>query len=89
MSHISAFVSTPAPKTDSFRQLFRLVFCLALLPVLLVGGRTWAQTAASEPADQKVKKVFYSAKDRLEAMHAASLFTPKAVADWGERRWTL
>jgi len=35
-----------------------------------------ADTAA---ADQKVKKVFYSAKDRLDAMHAASLFTAKAV----------
>lgn len=28
-----------------------------------------------------MKKVFYSAKDRLEAMHAASLFSAKAVAE--------
>jgi hypothetical protein len=38
-------------------------------------------TSGTKDAGQKVQKEFYSAKDRLEAMHAASLFTPKAVGD--------
>jgi hypothetical protein len=40
----------------------------------------WAQTEDTAAADQKVKKVFYSAKDRLQAMHEASLFTAKPIA---------
>jgi hypothetical protein len=80
VSHISTVVSTPAPKTVRCRQPLRLASCLLLLPVLLVGRRTWAQTTDTA-GDQKVKNVFYSAKDRLEAMHAASLFTAKPVSE--------
>jgi hypothetical protein len=56
-------------------------------PILIVilsvalGGVTLAQTDDSAASDQKVKKVFYSAKDRLNAMHTATLFTPRAVAE--------
>jgi len=39
-----------------------------------------AQTAAGDDSD-KVKKVFYSPQDRLDAMHAAALFQVKAVAE--------
>ena len=81
MSLMSAFVSISALKTVSCRQPLRLAFCFLILPVLLASRTAWAQTADTEPGDQKVKKVFYSAKDRLEAMHAASLFAPKAVAE--------
>jgi hypothetical protein len=35
----------------------------------------------TKPEDQKIKKAFYSSKDRLTAMHAAALFVPKAVSD--------
>src|SRR4029077_1588285 len=78
---------TPAARVVLFahtlmvRRLGRSVFALALLPALLLSHTTWAQTAETAPADQKVKKVFYSAKDRLEAMHAASIFSAKAVAE--------
>jgi len=48
---------------------------------VLFGCTIWGQTADTAAADQKVKKVFYSAKDRLDAMHAASLFTAKAVGE--------
>jgi hypothetical protein len=52
---------------------------LVLIGVLRCDG--WAQTSEQQPADQKVEKEFYSTKDRLEAMRAALLFTPKAVAE--------
>ena len=87
MSRTSAFPTPPAPKTVSsvhriiVRQLHRFAFPLALLPALLLSRTTWAQTADTASADQKVNKVFYSAKDRLDTIHAAALFTPKAVAD--------
>jgi len=48
------------------RQLRRFAFSFALLPALLFSRTTWAQTVDTVPADQKVKKVFNSAKDRLE-----------------------
>ena len=35
----------------------------------------------STPAPGKVEKEFYSAKDRSEAMHSASLFTAKPVSE--------
>jgi hypothetical protein len=57
---------------------------ISLVVLILVGalGRNAsAQDAASKSDDQKVKKEFYSAKDRLEAMHAAALFVPRAVAE--------
>ena len=68
MSRTSAFPSTPAPKTVSsvhriiVRQLHRFAFPLALLPILLLSRTTWAQTAGTAPAEQKVKKVFYPPK---------------------------
>ncbi|MBZ5655397.1 MAG: hypothetical protein LAO56_08955 [Acidobacteriia bacterium] len=85
MSPSSTSASMPAPKSVScldvviVRQLPRFVLLFALAFVL--GRMTWAQGADTETGDQKVKKVFYSAKDRLEAMHAASLFTAKAIGD--------
>ena len=56
---------------------------ISLLVLILVGalGRNvYAQDAESKP-DDKVKKEFYSAKDRLQAMHDAGLLVPKAVAE--------
>ena len=35
----------------------------------------------TKPDDQKIKKAFYSSKDRLTAMHAAALYVPKTVSD--------
>ena len=57
---------------------------LSLVLVCALGPIACAQvadTSGTKDADQKVQKEFYSAKDRLEAMHAASLFTPKAAGD--------
>src|SRR3974377_1242465 len=54
---------------------------LTALRAVALGHVTWAQTDANAASDQKVKKVFYSSKDRLNAMHNATLFTPRAVAD--------
>src|SRR5690349_10039861 len=85
MSSESVFASTPAPKSFSImhgvvvRQV-RFAIFFALLPVVPLCSMAWGQTEDSTPADQKVKKVFYSAKDRLQAMHDASLFTAKSIA---------
>jgi hypothetical protein len=85
MSPESVFASTPAPKFNSIVQgvaVRRLSFAIffALLPLMPLCRMAWAQTEDTAAADQKVKKVFYSAKDRLQAMHEASLFTAKAIA---------
>ena len=56
---------------------------LALSAFLLAGvlaGIASAQASGGDDSD-KVKKVFYSPKDRLDAMHAAALFQPKAVSE--------
>ena len=49
--------------------------------VACVFGRDARAQAASGDDSDKVRKVFYSAKDRLNAMHSASLFQPKAVSE--------
>ena len=56
---------------------------LALSAFLLAGvlaGIASAQASGGDDSD-KVKKVFYSPKDRLDAMQAAALFQPKAVSE--------
>lgn len=55
------------------------VWQIPLLVLVLVGA-VCGQDAQPKPDDQKVQKAFYSAKDRLQAMHAAALFVPRAVA---------
>jgi hypothetical protein len=54
---------------------------LALLLACILGGVARAQATGGDDSDQKVKKVFYSAKDRLDAMHAAALYQPKTVPE--------
>jgi hypothetical protein len=83
---ISASASTPVLNTALFvtRSLVRHLPRLSLVLVCALGPIACSQvadTSGTKDADQKVQKEFYSAKDRLEAMHAASLFTPKAVGD--------
>ena len=61
-----------------------MVWQIPLLVLILVGalgGNVRAQDAQPQPDDQKVKKAFYTPKDRLQAMHDAALFAPKAVAE--------
>ena len=53
-----------------------------LVPVLLLNVLPGCRAQNPPPAsDQKVEKEFYTPKDRVAAIHSASLFTPKAVAD--------
>ena len=63
-------------RTTPWRMV--LLFAL-LLPISL--HNTWAQDADTKPDDQKVKKAFYTSKDRLDAMHAAALFVPTQVSE--------
>ncbi len=67
------------PPSDNAR-LWRILL-LVLILVGALGRNVYAQDAESKPDDDKVKNAFYSAKDRLGAMHDAALFVPKAVAD--------
>lgn len=60
--------------------LWRISLFVLLLASPL-GRNLRAQDAETKPDDQKVKKEFHSPKERLEAMHNAALFVPKAVAD--------
>jgi hypothetical protein len=64
----------------------RAMLLLALLVPVIFGtvystAQSSDESPASKPNDEKVQKEFYSAKDRLEAMRSASLFTPKAVSE--------
>jgi hypothetical protein len=82
----SWLLSTPARKSelsiaDVPRQRSWFPILIALLAAVVLGQVTWAQSDGNAASDQKAKKVFYSAKDRLNAMHNATLFTPRAVAD--------
>ena len=83
MSPNSASASTPARKTALFagRTIVRQSPWFALLLVCALGRVVWAQATDTDASDQKVKKVFYTAKDRLDAMHAAALFVPRAVSE--------
>jgi hypothetical protein len=61
-----------------------VVWLIPMLVLILSGdpGRdVRAQNAAAKPGDDDTKKAFYTAKDRLAAMHDAALFVPKAVAE--------
>jgi len=51
---------------------------LVLVGILQCPG--WAQTSDPKASSEKVKKEFYSAKDRVTAMQSASIFSPKATA---------
>ena len=76
MKHNSAFVFPLA-----FNRAVRRITLFVILQTCAVGGVSWAQATGADESNQKVKKVFYSAKDRLAAMHAAELYQPKAVAE--------
>src|SRR5262249_59683383 len=58
------------------RFLSAALLLLLISPVYLA----WTRASSDNP-DEKVKKQFYSAKDRLAAMKAAALFEPKAVSE--------
>jgi hypothetical protein len=61
-------------------NIFRHAWLLSLL-LGCVSARSISAQDQVKPEDQKIKKAFYSSKDRLTAMHAAALFVPKAVPD--------
>src|ERR1700759_4346876 len=55
-----------------------------LLPALLLaslGSTLVAQTPDIEAVNQKTEKGFYTSKDRLNAMHSATLFVPGKVSE--------
>ena len=74
---MSLFSILSAPVEKVARRLLSAALLLLLLsPVYLA----WTRASSDNP-DEKVKKQFYSAKDRLAAMKAAALFEPKAVSE--------
>lgn len=75
-------ISSPAAKSVAFLHTGRVrqIFLCAILLLCVVGRIAWTKDTETA-SDEKVKKVFYSAKDRLDAMHTAALFEPKSVAE--------
>jgi hypothetical protein len=65
-----------ATRTTPWR---RIVFLAILLSVSL--HNNWAQDTDTKSDVQKVKKAFYTSKDRLNAMHSAALFVPTQVSE--------
>jgi hypothetical protein len=65
-----------ATRTTPWRRI--LLFAM-LLSVSL--HNNWAQDTDTKSDGQKVKKTFYSSKDRLNAMHSAALFVPTQVSE--------
>jgi hypothetical protein len=79
-TYIESAVTPPHPWAGG--QTVRPLTLLAA--VVLIGSvalNVCAQDAAAPSQDQKVKKEFYTAKDRLAAMHSAALFSPRAVSE--------
>src|SRR5271169_1397415 len=63
------------------RQWVRRMSLAGLVLLGTLGSNLYADDVTSKAdGDTKVKKDFYTPKDRLAAMHAAALFAPKAVA---------
>ena len=83
MSPSTWFVSSAACKQLAciHNLIFRRGTLILLLAAVSFGHIARAQSDDNANSDQKVKKVFYSAKDRLNAMHNATLFTPRAVSE--------
>jgi hypothetical protein len=81
------FVSAPpsARKINWFISNTAVLWTAFWLAAVLVCGQGRvayaAQAGQTGAGDQNVKKAFYSAKDRLQAMNSAALFVPRAVAD--------
>jgi hypothetical protein len=68
--------STVIPK----RRICFLVEKVSFIVLLAsVAGQTMAQ--APSGSDQKTEKEFYSAQDRLQALHNATIFSPKPVSE--------
>jgi len=70
--------STVSPAVERIaRRILAATLLLMLASPAYVG---WTR-ASGDDADQKVKKQFYSAKDRLAVMKVSALYEPKVVAD--------
>ena len=81
MSPKSASTSRPASAILFFNEtLHRQLALWAVLVACVLSSMAHAQAVGDNDSD-KAKKVFYSAKDRLDAMHSADLFQPKAVSE--------
>ncbi len=73
----------PANNHETRRRTARgwLISLSVLILIGALGRDAFAQTAQPAPDDQKVQKAFYTPKDRLQAMHAAALYVPRAVSE--------
>jgi hypothetical protein len=76
---VSISASNEFSCTKNDRYGWRIL--VLLLPILCLVPAICAQTGDNSASEDKVKKVFYSSKDRLNAMHNATLFSPRAVGE--------
>jgi hypothetical protein len=63
------------------RVIHRRAVLLSALLLAALGSTLVAQTPDIESGNQKLEKGFYTAKDRLNAMHSAALFVPGKVGE--------
>jgi hypothetical protein len=79
-----AFLATAARRRFAgfhSRVIHRRAILLPALLLAALGSTLVAQTPEIEAANQKPEKGFYTAKDRLNAMHSAALFLPGKVSE--------
>lgn len=75
----------PVVRHAAYKSYLSAIVWAASLFLIAFGSlsaqRLQAQDDQAKPEDQKIKKAFYTSKDRLAAMHSAALYVPRAVAD--------
>jgi hypothetical protein len=71
----------PSRHRDASRSVAWRASLVVLVTVSFCAGSMFAQDTDAKSDDQKVKKAFYTPKDRLDAMHSAALFVPRSVAE--------
>ena len=84
VAHRSAVGPPQVALTPTSKSRYPNILHHAWVLSLLLGcfsARSVSAQDQTKPEDPKIKKAFYSPKDRSAAMHAAALFVPKAVAD--------
>ena len=84
--HCSGFPKKEKPRPER-KGMAKVIFsmmlgvaCSASVALLYAGSKRAEQDAAQDKGD-KVDKEFYTAKDRLAAIQAATIYVPRAVSD--------
>jgi hypothetical protein len=78
----NSLVSSSAPlQRPSLHATLKAVYWIVPLGLLAGHLRAQAPSGSDQKSDQKTEKEFYSAKDRLQAIRNATIFSPKPVSE--------